>query len=300
MIPKTIRIPSEGEELEALFYPASGDGPHPCVVLAGGWCYVKEIAQPLFAEIFAERGLSAIVIDYRYFGGSTGEPRQHIDPWSQIEDYRNTISYLETREEIDKDRIGAWGISYSGGHVLILGALDERVRAICSVVPVIDGYDNLRISHGTVSFRVLMAALREARAKLYATGEDTYVDHQPVEIGALGTFPFPQSRATFARLKETEAPGYEGRATARSTDLLLGYSVRPFLSRLVSTPTLMCVAEGDDHTHWDLAAEAFSAIPATRKKFHVVPRSTHLTLYEDEQTRRDVAAIAADWFLGHL
>jgi hypothetical protein len=62
----------------------------------------------------------------------------------------------------------------------------------------------------------------------------------------------------------------------------------------------MCVAEGDDHTHWDLAAEAFAAVPGSRKKFHVVPRSTHLTLYEDAETRRRVAQLAAAWFGEHL
>jgi uncharacterized protein len=299
-IPTTVRLPSAGEELEALFYVPDSPGPHPCVVMAGGWCYVKELAQPRFAEVFAEQGLAALIFDYRSFGGSSGDPRQHIDPWGQIEDFRNALSFLETREEIDAERLAAWGISYSGGHVLILGALDARVRAVCSVVPVIDGWDNLRLSHGTVSFRVLRAALREARERLYKTGEQTYFDHQPAEIGAVGTFPFPHSRATFARLKETEAPGYPGRATAASTDMLLAYSVRPFLSRLVSTPTLMCVAEEDDHTHWDLAAEAFEAIPGSRKRFHVVPRSTHLTFYEDPATQRDVALAAVDWFTSHL
>jgi alpha-beta hydrolase superfamily lysophospholipase len=270
------------------------------VVLGGGWCYVKELAQPTFAETFAAQGISAIVIDYRTFGGSSGEPRRHIDPWAQIEDYRNTISYLEGREGIDAERIGVWGISYSGGHVLILGALDSRVGTVCSVVPVIDGWDNLRLSHGTVSFRVLNAALRDARARLYSVGEVTYIDHQPAELGAVGTFPFPQSRATFSRLKESEAPAYLGSATAQSTDLLLGYSVRPFLSRLVATPTLMCLAEGDDHTHWDIAAEAFNAIPGTRKKLHIVRHAGHLTLYEDVDTRRAVAAVATDWFVEHL
>lgn len=295
-----LRIPSEGEELDALFYPAAGSGPSPCVVLAGGWCYVKELAQPLFAQAFAERGISAVVIDYRTFGGSSGQPRQHIDPWWQIEDYRSAVSYLESRDDVDSERIGAWGISYSGGHVLILGALDDRVRAVCSVVPVIDGFDNLRLGHGTVSFRRLKAALAEARESLHVTGEHTYIDHQPVELGAVGTFPFPHSRETFARLKASEAPGYEGRATARSTDMLLAYSVRPFLSRLVSTPTLMCVAEGDDHTHWDLAAEAFNDIPGERKRFHVIPRASHLTVYEDVETRRQVADVAAAWFEQHL
>ena len=300
MTAQQLRIRSGGEELDALLYLPAGDPPHPFVVMAGGWCYVKELVQPLFAEVFAEAGLGALVFDYRTFGGSSGEPRQHIDPWQQIEDYRNALSYLQSRDDVDVDRIAAWGISYSGGHVLILGALDERVRAICSVVPVIDGWDNLRISHGTVSFRALLAALREARAHLYATGEHTYIDHQPERLGAVGTFPFPHSRDTFKRLKASEGPGYEGRATAASTELLLGYSVRPFLSRLVGTPTLMCLAEGDDHTHWDLAAEAFSAIPGTRKELLVVPRAGHLTMYEDIGVRRSVASEAARFFLARL
>ncbi|MEO3830027.1 CocE/NonD family hydrolase [Actinomadura sp. B10D3] len=298
--PQEVTVPSEGERLSGLLYLPDGPGPHPAVVLAGGWCYVKEVAQPLFAEVFAEAGLAALVIDYRHFGGSTGEPRRHIDPWRQIEDYRNAVSYLQADDAIDGDRIGAWGISYSGGHVLILGAIDPRVRAVCSVVPVIDGWDNLRLSHGTVSFRALLRALEEARTTLFQTGEHTYIDHQPVELGAVGTFPFPASRGTFARIRASEAPAYEGSATARSTEMLLAYSVRPFLTRLVATPTLMCVAEGDDHTHWDLAADAFEQIPGPRKKFHVVPRSTHLTLYEDADVRRQTAAVAARWFIEHL
>jgi hypothetical protein len=62
----------------------------------------------------------------------------------------------------------------------------------------------------------------------------------------------------------------------------------------------MCLAEGDDHTHWDLAAEAFDAIPGTRKQLHVVPRASHLTLYEDVHTRRAVAELAASFFTAHV
>ena len=298
--PHVVTVPSVGETLEGLLFLPQTDGPHPCVVLAGGWCYVKELAQPDFGRTFAKRGIAALIVDYRSFGGSTGEPRQHVDPWAQIEDYRNAITFVSGRDDIDADRIGAWGISYSGGHVMILGALDTRVRAICGVVPVIDGWDNLRLSHGTVSFRVLQEALREARERLAETGEHTYFPHQPAAIGEVGTFPFPHSRATFVRLKESEAPAYDGRATAASTDMLLGYSVRPFLGRLVGTPTLLVLAEGDDHTHWDLAAEAFEAIPGQRKRLHVVPRSTHLTFYEDLETRLAVAELGADWFTEHL
>jgi len=295
-----VEFSSEGLRLAGLVSIPDGPGPHACVVMAGGWCYVKELAQPLYAEVFNRHGLATLIFDYGHLGGSEGEPRQHIDPWRQIEDYRNALSFLEGLAEVDRERMAAWGISYSGGHVLILGAIDPRIRAVCSIVPVIDGYESMRLSHGTLGLRRLQAALAEARRHRYATGEHTYLPHQPANEAEVATWPFPKSRQTFVRLKETQAPAYEGRATAASTEMLMAYSVWPYLKRLVATAALMVVAEGDDHTHWDLAAAAYEAIPGSRKRFHVVPRSTHLTLYEDAETLASVARLRAGWFLEHL
>ena len=298
--PRALNFKSQGSRIAANLYLPTDPGPHPCIVMAGGWCYVKELAQPAYASVFARRGLAALVFDYRHFGESEGEPRQHIDPWAQIEDYRNAISFVAGLEAIDPTRIAAWGISYSGGHALILAAIDRRVQAVCSVVPVIDGYASMRLSHGTLGLRRLLGELETARQELYSSGKHRYLAHQPENEGEVGVWPFPKSRETFARLKATQAPRYEGRATAASAEMLLAYSVWPFVDRLVATPTLMVVAEGDDHTHWDLAAQAYAAIPGDRKRFVVIPRSTHLTLYEDDKTLASVAEIGADWFLEHL
>jgi len=90
---------------------------------------VKELVQPDYAKAFVASGMAALVFDYRNLGTSDGEPRQHLDPWQQIEDYKNAISYAETRSEIDAERIGIWGISYSGGHVLVVGATDPGSSA---------------------------------------------------------------------------------------------------------------------------------------------------------------------------
>ena len=98
----------------------------------------------------------------------TGAARQHIVPLEQQEDYRSAISYLEQREEIDSDRIGIWGISYSGGHVLIVGATDPRVKCIVSTVPVVNGYETMRRDHGELRFADLLERItddRRARAK---------------------------------------------------------------------------------------------------------------------------------------
>lgn len=299
MAPETIQFPSAGETVEALFYRPETPvaEPPPVVVMAGGWCYVKEIVQPIYAEAFAAAGLAVLLFDYRRLGGSTGEPRQHLDPHDQMEDYRNAISYLETRTDVDASRAGAWGISYSGGHVLILGATDPRVRAVVSIVPVVDGLTTLQRAHGTMGMRKLRATIDEARRKLYTSGEHSFIPHASTDpVADVVTWPFPASQPLFAWLKETQGPRYQNSATAASTEMLLDYSVYPHVTRLIDTPTMMVVAEGDDHTMWDLEIEAYRAIPTEKKRLDIIERSGHHGLYRDRERIEKVAAECAGWF----
>ena len=107
------------------------------------------------------------MFDYRSLGASDGEPRQHLDPWEQIEDYKNAISYVETRDDVDADRIGVWGISYSGGHVLIVGATDPRVKCVVSNIPVVDGLLNMQKVHGSSGSAASSDAVVEDRRKRF-------------------------------------------------------------------------------------------------------------------------------------
>lgn len=296
-----VRFQSEGVELEGLLFRPETPGPHPIVVMAGGWCYVKELVQPRYARVFAQAGIASLIFDYRGFGGSGGEPRQHLDPRGQIEDYRNAISYVEKVEGVDPKRIGVWGISYSGGHSLIVGALDSRVRAVVSIVPVVDGLETMRRAHGTIGFRRLRSAVLESRRKLYATGQHDYMKHSSTtpEI-ELCTWPFPGSPPLFQMLKETEAPSYENRNTVASAEMLMEYSVEPHIRQLVDTPTLMVLADSDDFTWSDLETRAFQAIPTPEKKLHVVPETDHHQLYREPGKTEQAAVVCRDWFLAHL
>src|SRR5437870_7243881 len=116
----------------------------PTVVMAHGFSAVKEMYLDRFAEVFAAGGLGALVFDNRNFGASDGEPRQHIDPWQQVGDYRDAITFAETLSEVDRKRIGVWGSSYSGGHVLVLGAIDRRVKCVVAQVPLVSGFCNIQ------------------------------------------------------------------------------------------------------------------------------------------------------------
>src|SRR4030095_553018 len=131
-----------------IFYPKgfSASGKTPGVVLGQGWAGTHFSIEKYGAR-FADRGLVALVIDYRGWGSSdpfisqaqpgvtTADPSQALDgkrfiktkmelvltrtrllPMKMVEDYRNAISYLQGEPGVDPDRIGVWGSSFAGGH----------------------------------------------------------------------------------------------------------------------------------------------------------------------------------------
>lgn len=299
---RDVEFQSGGETVRGwLYVPDGADGPVPLVVMAGGWCYVKELVQPHYAERFEQEGLAVLLFDYRNFGASDGARRQHIDPVAQVEDYKNAISFAETLAEVDAERIGVWGLSYSGGHVLIVAATDPRVKCVSSQIPVVDGYRNMRRVHGTLGFRRFEAAILADRRRRFRDGEEGFFPHAaPDNVAEVASWPFPETYATFKELKAREAPAYENRSTIESAELLMSYSVWPFVPRILDTPTLVIVAERDDLTLWDLEIEVYNALPTAKKKLVTIGDSTHMTLYSDRSLLAQASEASTGWFAEHL
>lgn len=297
-----VEFQSEGVTCRGWLFKGKGAGKRPAVVLAGGWCYVREIVMPAYAQKFAEAGITALVFDYRNLGVSDGDDRQHLNPWDQVRDYQNAMSFLERHPDVDADRIGVWGISYSGGHALILAATDPRVRTIVSQIPVIDGFENMRRAHGTMGYRALWdLILKDRKLRYEKPGERLYLPHATEKWSEeCSAWPFPETVRTFMAIKASEAPLYENRSTVESVDLLLNYDVGPFVKRIYDTPTLMIVAHSDDLTLWDLEIGAFNAIPTARKKLEVLPHTSHMTMYSDKSKIERAATLATSWFVETL
>ena len=300
--PQDVEFKSAGETIRAhLYLPEGGNAPYPVVVMAGGWCYVKELVQPEYAKAFNSAGLAALVFDYRRLGTSEGEPRQHLNPWDQIEDYQNAISYAETRSELDSSRIGIWGISYSGGHVLIVGATDPRVRCIVSNIPVVDGYLNMKQVHSAVAFRELEQLILDDRRRRLEKDEHGYLpmsSETPAE--ELSTWPFPEVTSGFRHLKENVAPNQEHRTTIASLEMLMRYDVRPFLPRILDKPVFMGIAEGDDITLWQEEMAVFNQIPNPVKRMFLCRDATHMTLYSDMSRLELLAQEGKKFLVEHL
>jgi len=136
-----VEFDAEGTTLRGwMFKPGDSRAPLAAVVMSHGYNCIKELYLDKYAEIFCQEGFVVLAYDHRNFGDSDGEPRQELDPWKQLRDYRHAITFLQTQSFVDPARIGIWGTSYAGGHVLVVAAIDKRVKCVVSQVPTISGY----------------------------------------------------------------------------------------------------------------------------------------------------------------
>jgi len=103
-----------------LYRPRGRAAAAPAVVMAHGYNCIKELYLDRYAAAVADAGHVVLAYDHRNFGDSDGEPRQELDPWMQVRDYRNAVTFVQTLDGVDPERIGIWGTSYAGGHVLVV------------------------------------------------------------------------------------------------------------------------------------------------------------------------------------
>lgn len=292
-----IEFSAEGVMLRGWFYRAeNGAVRAPTVVMAHGFSAVKEMYLDAFAEVFEAAGLNVLVFDNRGFGASDGEPRQEIDPWQQVRDYRHAITYAGTLDEVDADRIGVWGSSYSGGHALVVGAIDRRVKAVVSQVPMVSGSANIAElvrADFRAGFRDMFDADRAARFAGDPPAMVAVVAEDPLAPSAL---PTPDSWTWFTETAKTRAPSWRNEVTLRTVEMLGEYEPIAYIGRISPTPLLMVVAREDHLTPAHLAIDAFEQ--AREPKELVILPGGHFDAYV---AGFDGASVAArDFLVEHL
>lgn len=239
---------SDGTRCAAwLYQPAdtalSNNAGLPCVVMAHGLGGVRDAGLQPYAEAFAKAGMAVLLFDYRYFGDSDGQPREHINVAQQQADWHAAIAHARNLPGIDAARIGIWGSSFSGGHVIAIGAQDANVRAVCSQGAMMDGLGALKhltASQGVGhSLKLTVAAMRDiGRQKLGRSPYYLPVVGTPGEFAALAT---EDAKAGYLRITPDDWPN---RMTAGMLLTLALY--RPGLqSDKVAAPILFVVAATD-------------------------------------------------------
>ncbi|SFL89817.1 alpha/beta hydrolase [Methylobacterium pseudosasicola] len=291
-----VEFRSEGWTLRGWLYrPDAQDDAAPAIVMAHGFSAVKEQYLDRYAEVFQAAGFGVLVYDHAHFGASEGRPRQEVDPVLQKRGYRDAISFAQTIPWIDPARIGIWGTSYSGGHVIEVAAIDRRVRCVVAQVPFISG--SLSAQRRTRSDLVpaqlrRFEADRAARFRGEAPAMLPAVSADPLQPCAM---PGPDSYAFFSGTHDF-APDWHNAVTLRSAELSRENEPGSHIARISPTPLLMIVAEDDLLTATDLCLEAFHrALPP--KDLVMVPGG-HFDPYLWHFDRTSIAA--RDFFVAHL
>ena len=278
-----VRIPSHGEQLAAYLYRPDGDGRVPCVVMAHGFSGTRDDGLPGYAEAFRDAGFTVVLFDYRYFGASTGRPRQLLDIAAQQDDYRAVIEWARRAEGIDPDRIVLWGSSFSGGHVLVVAAGDPRIAAVIAQAPYTDSLPVIRAMPPRNLFRAIGAALRDRAGAA--------LGRAPVLIPAAG------APGSFAAMTAPEAlPGFTAMVAPESlwrnevaARVMLGVPFfRPVrLAGRLAMPVLFCVCDDDATTPPGSTLTAAGRAP--RGELRRYPYG-HFAIYHDPQVKADQVA----------
>jgi len=136
-----VTFDSNGTKCQGWFYLPKNDNKSnqkaPIVVMAHGFGLSRNHFLPIYAHNFALNGISVLLFDYRTFGDSEGVPRQLTQPKSQIQDYHNAIKYARNNlnNDVDVNRLGVFGTSFSGGHVMNVINEDTTIKCAISQGP---------------------------------------------------------------------------------------------------------------------------------------------------------------------
>ncbi len=278
-------IISEGTRMSAEVF-APKDPPTeklPTIVMSHGWGGTASALRP-DAIVFARAGYLVVAFDYRGWGKSDSrlvlagsrpelkdgklvaevkEVREVVDPIDQTTDILNAIHWVAGEPQCDAGRIGIWGSSFSGGHVVYVAARDRRVKAFVSQVGSMDG----------------RWAVANPQMRAYTFAQGIARTH-----GKVG---YPQPREKFGTL--TGAPVIEK---------FPAFAPIEDIGRCKDCAKLFMIAENeelfDNKDHAILAHERATGV----KKLITIPGIKHYGIYNEARERAQKEAVA--WFDEHL
>jgi dienelactone hydrolase len=148
----------------SLYLPESnaGAGEPPVIVMAHGVGAVRAMGLAAYAERFTAAGYACLVFDYRHFGDSEGQPRHLLSVGKQLADWAAALAFARRIEEVDGDRIVAWGTSFAGGHVISTAAA-RPAGLVAAIVqcPFTDGIASALAASPVSATKAIIAAMRD-------------------------------------------------------------------------------------------------------------------------------------------
>jgi uncharacterized protein len=277
-----VTFQSEGETLVGnLYLPANykpGDK-LPTAIVTGAWMTIKEQMPGVYAQRLADRGFAALAFDFRSWGESGGKLRSFESPTVKIADIKNAVSFLQTVDAVDANRIAGLGICASAGYMAVATAEDSRIKSLITVAPWIHDPQIVETVYGGKSSVQKLVATGQAAATTFnQTGKAEYVlatsktDKTAVMYGDIDYYQNPQRGAI---------PQWSNQFAIASWAEWLTFNPMP-VAKEIKVPTLFIHSEKAAIP--DGARQFFAAIPVQNKQMEWLPNRTQFDFYDQAAT----------------
>lgn len=283
---------SGADLISAWYCPGEGDGPRPALVFCPGFTGTKHAAfyKP-YVEALNQAGYGVLMIDYRGWGDSAGK-RGAIYALRQVEDIRNGLSYLESRDDVRADLLGVFGVSFGAGHATYVAGIDERVKCAIAVSPVADGERWLKSMRSEQEWAAFKDRLAKDRRSRVLTGTGERVD------------PAEDIMIQSEERRNTSVKGWSIHSSEVMTtpltcgDEILRYRPLDVASRIAPRALLLFSFSGDTVVDPIEHAEEIYAAAAEPKHIVRLEGSTHYAGYVDH--RDAIIEQTLTWCATHL
>jgi uncharacterized protein len=293
-----VAFQSEGETLVGnLYLPASykvGDQ-LPAVIVTGAWMTIKEQMPGLYAQKLAEQGFAALAFDFRSWGESGGKLRSFESPTAKIADIKNAVSFLQTVDGVDPNRIAGLGICASAGYMAVATAEDARIKSLITVAPWIHDRQIVdTVYGGEAAVQKLIATGQAAEKKFEQTGQADYVlatsktDKTAVMYGDIDYYQNSQRGAI---------PQWKNQFAVASWAEWLTFNPMP-VAEQIKVPTLFIHSEKAAIP--DGARQFFAAIPSQTKQMDWLPDRTQFDFYDQPATVNPSVKLIGDFLRSSL
>ncbi|EFO2736202.1 hypothetical protein B6P86_26930, partial [Escherichia coli] len=250
----------------------SGGKKRPAIILCHGFCGIREILLPQFAEVFTQAGFVTITFDYRGFGDSDGE-RGRLIPEMQIDDIVTVINWAKEQPFIDKERVGLWGTSLGGGHVFGAAVKGGGVKCIVSQLAFADGEKNITHHMSSEEKKEFISTLEKLDAVKKASGREKFVSITRVLNDNESKKFFEENR--------TQYPDMDIKIPFLTVKEMLDYKPVQYAAQ-VTCPSLIVVAEKDTVNPKEQGIELYNSVMHEDKQLYFVNNARHYDTYSGE------------------